>query len=62
MFSDYGDVEDARILTDLKTNQSRGVGFVHFKTKEAAASAVIALNCAIPANVSLCSIFKIEYF
>jgi RNA recognition motif-containing protein len=40
-FSQFGDIEDACIVTDRKTGMSRGFGFVVYRA-EAAARAVMA--------------------
>ena len=39
-FDPFGEVESASVLVDRQSNKSRGVGFVHFTTHEAAKSAL----------------------
>lgn len=43
LFSQYGDVQDAIVLTDRETGRSRGFGFVEMPDEQALA-AVEALN------------------
>ncbi len=38
-FAPFGEVTDAKVVTDRDTGRSRGFGFVAFTTEEAAASA-----------------------
>jgi len=45
-FSEFGDLEECRIVTDRNTGRSKGFGFVTFKDKEAASEAVAKLNGA----------------
>ena len=42
-FSEYGEVEEAKVVTDRDTGRSRGFGFVTFTDEEAAKNA-LALN------------------
>lgn len=44
LFSEYGEVADAHIITDRDTGRSRGFGFVEMKTPEAADKAISSLN------------------
>ena len=43
-FSHFGEVTDAKVITDRDTGRSRGFGFVTFEEDEAADKAVAALN------------------
>jgi len=44
LFSQYGDVEEAIIITDKFSGRSKGFGFVTFTDDEAAEKAVEELN------------------
>lgn len=44
LFSAYGTVETARVITDKYTGQSRGFGFVEMSTESEAQQAIEALN------------------
>jgi RNA recognition motif-containing protein len=44
LFSAYGTVESARVITDKFTGQSRGFGFVEMSTQAEADQAIEALN------------------
>lgn len=44
LFSDYGTVTSARIITDRDTGRSRGFGFVELEDASAALKAVNELN------------------
>ncbi len=44
MFSEFGNVVDAVVITDRETRRSRGFGFVEFATEEEAKKAVEAMN------------------
>ena len=44
LFSDYGTVTSARIITDRDTGRSRGFGFVELEDASAALKAVTELN------------------
>jgi len=46
LFSEYGEVESANIITDRDTNRSKGFGFVVMKEESAAKEAISALNGA----------------
>ncbi len=43
-FSQFGEVVDAKLITDRETGRSRGFGFVTMGTDESAEEAVQALN------------------
>jgi len=43
-FSEFGDIDSVRILTNRDTGKSRGFGFVEYKEKTAAEDAVQKLN------------------
>ena len=44
LFSEYGSVESARVITDKFTKQSRGFGFVEMADEDAATKAIKELN------------------
>lgn len=44
IFSDYGEVIQARIILDRETGRSRGFGFVTMASKDEAEKAIQALN------------------
>jgi RNA recognition motif-containing protein len=44
LFSQYGTVQSAKVITDRYTGQSRGFGFVEMSTGEEAQKAIAALN------------------
>ncbi len=44
LFSQYGEVTSARVMTDKFTGRSRGFGFVEFANDADAAKAVAALD------------------
>lgn len=44
MFAEFGDVEEALVLTDKFTQRSKGFGFVTMATEEAAQAAIDGLN------------------
>jgi RNA recognition motif-containing protein len=44
LFSQYGTVTSAKVITDRYTGQSRGFGFVEMSTGEEAQKAIAALN------------------
>ncbi len=44
LFSQYGTVQSAKVITDRYTGQSRGFGFVEMATGEEAQKAIAALN------------------
>lgn len=43
-FSSFGDVVEARVITDRDTGRSRGFGFVNFTSDESASSALSAMD------------------
>ncbi|XAR62536.1 hypothetical protein NMG60_11017324 [Bertholletia excelsa] len=43
-FSGFGDVVEARVITDRDTGRSRGFGFVNFASDESASSAITAMD------------------
>jgi RNA recognition motif-containing protein len=44
LFSPFGEVVDARVITDRDTGRSRGFGFVEMASEEAAQKAISELN------------------
>ena len=44
LFSQYGTVQSAKVISDRYTGQSRGFGFVEMATSEEAQKAIAALN------------------
>lgn len=44
LFAEYGEVEDARVITDRDTGRSRGFGFVEMSSSEDAEKAISSLN------------------
>lgn len=44
IFSEFGTVEDAFVLTDRETRRSRGFGFVTFSSEEEANAAIEAMH------------------
>jgi RNA recognition motif-containing protein len=44
VFSAYGEVTDAKVITERGTGRSKGFGFVTFATEEQAAAAIEGLN------------------
>jgi RNA recognition motif-containing protein len=44
MFSQYGEVSSAKIITDRETGRSRGFGFVEMSSEEEGKAAMGALN------------------
>nr|ACS94937.1 putative glycine-rich RNA-binding protein [Tamarix hispida] len=43
-FSSFGEVTDAKVITDRETGRSRGFGFVNFVDNEAAGSALSSMD------------------
>jgi len=43
-FSRFGEVTEARVITDRDTGRSRGFGFVTFENAEHASAAISAMN------------------
>jgi RNA recognition motif-containing protein len=44
MFSAYGQVDSAKVITDRETGRSRGFGFVEMADRSAGEQAIAALN------------------
>ncbi len=44
MFSEFGNVVDAVVITDRETRRSRGFGFVEFASEEEAKKAIQAMD------------------
>lgn len=44
LFSEYGEIESLKIITDRLTGQSRGFGFIEMETEDDAQKAISALN------------------
>lgn len=44
LFSEYGQVVRAQVISDRETGRSRGFGFVEMETDEAAHAAISAFN------------------
>ena len=44
MFGPFGDIVEARVITDRSTGQSKGFGFVEMGSEEAAQAAIAQLN------------------
>ena len=42
--AEYGEVKEARVITDRDTGRSRGFGFVTFEAEEDAAKAIEGMN------------------
>jgi len=43
-FERYGEVTDAKVITDRETGRSRGFGFVTFQSDESASAAIAGLD------------------
>ena len=43
-FEQFGEVTDAKVITDRETNRSRGFGFVTFADDDAAATAISEMD------------------
>ncbi|KAG5226727.1 hypothetical protein OIU77_002005 [Salix suchowensis] len=43
-FSGYGEVTDAKVITDRDTGRSRGFGFVNYESTESASAALSAMD------------------
>jgi cold-inducible RNA-binding protein len=43
-FSKFGEIVEAKVITDRETGRSRGFGFVTFAADESAASAIAEMN------------------
>lgn len=44
MFAEFGDVSEAKVITDKFSGRSKGFGFVTFANEEDAAKAIEAMN------------------
>ncbi|MBL1218717.1 MAG: RNA-binding protein [Planctomycetes bacterium] len=44
LFSQHGEVDDVKVITDRETGRSRGFGFVEMKNDDAARDAISALD------------------
>ena len=44
VFSEYGKIEDAALITDRMSGRSKGIAFITFDTEESAKAAMEALN------------------
>ncbi len=44
MFTEYGTVDDAKVITDRDTGQSKGFGFVEMSSSSEAQAAITALD------------------
>lgn len=44
LFSQYGEIEDAALITDKMSGRSKGIAFITFTTEESAQAAIEALN------------------
>jgi RNA recognition motif-containing protein len=53
LFSAYGEVVDARVITDRTTGQSKGFGFVELSTEDGARRAIAELNGTVLGNRTL---------
>lgn len=53
LFSAYGEVVDARVITDRTTGQSKGFGFVEMSTEDDARRAISELNGTVLGNRTL---------
>ena len=46
-FGSFGEITEAKVITDRETGRSRGFGFVAFTTEEAAKEAIEKMNGAV---------------
>ncbi len=53
LFTSYGTVVDARVITDRTTGQSKGFGFVEMSTEDEARNAIAGLNGTMLGNRAL---------
>ena len=53
LFSAFGNVVDARVITDRTTGQSKGFGFVEMSTEDEARNAIAGLNGTMMGNRAL---------
>lgn len=44
LFSSYGEIEDAIVMSDIDSGRSRGFGFVTFKEESSAEKAIAEMN------------------
>ena len=43
-FSRFGEISDARVITDRETGRSRGFGFITFENSDSVSDAISAMN------------------
>eukprot|EP01083_Nonionella_stella_P220632 789181_1 len=51
LFEQFGEIDEARVLTSTNASDAKGVGFVHFSEPAAAQQAVTTMNGTQPENV-----------
>jgi RNA recognition motif-containing protein len=44
MFAEFGEIQEAKVIVDTRTNQSKGFGFVEMPSNSEADKAIKALN------------------
>lgn len=44
LFADFGEISDARVITDKYSGKSKGFGFVEYGSEESAQKAIKAMN------------------
>ena len=44
LFAEFGDVQEAKVITDRRTNQSKGFGFIEMPSNSEADKAIKSLN------------------
>ncbi|KNA22398.1 hypothetical protein SOVF_034450 [Spinacia oleracea] len=47
MFSQFGNVKEARLIMDSRTGRTKGFGFVTFETEDEAHEAIKSMDCKI---------------
>jgi len=55
-YSQYGEVEEVKIINDRQTGRSKGYGFVTFRTSESARAAVLTQNPIIDGKQANCNL------